>query len=260
MPMMNSTINVSINEVAVRGAEIRSAGGEPDAVRGAAMVRLSRQSGGIATKFWHVGRVSDVSRIIYIRLDFCPAQIQSPGRSFEERPARQKQRRPNGTLSGMDQPAVIRRVRIAVSVFFGVLTVALAVLWVRSYWHVDQLEWFLRYFSGTSMRGGIGLIIGPVPKNEVPEFRYWTSRIEEVQFPKNYIQPMFYFEVVSSPNPCVVIGFPDWLVVIAAGLLATTPWTKCIWRTIPSRFSLRTLLIATTLAAVVLGLAVWAVR
>jgi hypothetical protein len=40
--------------------------------------------------------------------------------------------RPRGTLAGMDKQAVIRRVRIAASVFFGVLTVALRVLWVRS--------------------------------------------------------------------------------------------------------------------------------
>ena len=33
----------------------------------------------------------------------------------------------------MDKQAVIRRVRIAVSVFFGVLTVAMCVLWATSY-------------------------------------------------------------------------------------------------------------------------------
>ena len=37
----------------------------------------------------------------------------------------------------MDKQAIIRRVRIAVSVFFGVMTVALCVLWVRSYWRLD---------------------------------------------------------------------------------------------------------------------------
>ena len=41
-----------------------------------------------------------------------------------------------------------------------------------------------------------------------------------------------------------------------ASFLATTPWIRLIrWQ-----FSLRTLLIATTLVAVVLGLAVWASR
>ena len=47
---------------------------------------------------------------------------------------------------------------------------------------------------------------------------------------------------------------PHWLLVLAAVTVATTP---CVW---PKRFSLRALLIATTLLAVVLGLAVWATR
>ena len=36
----------------------------------------------------------------------------------------------------MDRPQLIRRLRIAASVFFAVVTVALCVLWVRSYWRV----------------------------------------------------------------------------------------------------------------------------
>ena len=47
--------------------------------------------------------------------------------------------RPRGTLTGMDQQAVKRRVRIAVSVFFGVLTVAMCVLWVRSYFWRERI-------------------------------------------------------------------------------------------------------------------------
>ncbi len=37
------------------------------------------------------------------------------------------------------RPGRFGRLRIAVSVFFGVLAVALCVLWVRSYWHSDVL-------------------------------------------------------------------------------------------------------------------------
>jgi hypothetical protein len=50
--------------------------------------------------------------------------------------------------------------------------------------------------------------------------------------------------------------FPYWFLVLVFGGLAISPWT-----TRPKlRFSLRTLLIATTLVAVALGLIVWAVR
>jgi hypothetical protein len=65
------------------------------------------------------------------------------------------------------------------------------------------------------------------------------------------------------PNPAPVFGFstatyggtqfqlPHWFFVGLCAGLAAIPWLR--WR-----FSLRTLLIATTLLAVVLGLAVWA--
>jgi hypothetical protein len=48
-------------------------------------------------------------------------------------------------------------------------------------------------------------------------------------------------------------AFPHWFVVLLFTTLAAAPWLfKICWR-----FSLRTLLIATTLVAVVLGLIVW---
>jgi hypothetical protein len=48
----------------------------------------------------------------------------------------------------------------------------------------------------------------------------------------------------------LAIQVPHWLLVVTSGLMAAMPW-------LPWRFSLRTLLIATTLVAVVLGLIVW---
>jgi hypothetical protein len=47
--------------------------------------------------------------------------------------------------------------------------------------------------------------------------------------------------------------FPHWIVVIVSGAVAIMPWLR--WR-----FSLRTLLIATTVVAVVLGLIVYVSR
>jgi hypothetical protein len=46
---------------------------------------------------------------------------------------------------------------------------------------------------------------------------------------------------------------PYWLIVFVIAPIAAIPWLR-------ARFSLRTLVIATTLVAVVLGLAVWATR
>jgi hypothetical protein len=53
--------------------------------------------------------------------------------------------------------------------------------------------------------------------------------------------------------PNYLLMFPHWFLVLLSAAFATAPWIR--WR-----FSLRTLLIATTLVAVVLGLIVWAAR
>ena len=51
-----------------------------------------------------------------------------------------------------------------------------------------------------------------------------------------------------------MVSGPYWLAVLLVGMSASLPWLSLL----PKRFSLRTLLIATTLVAVVLGLIVWA--
>ena len=62
----------------------------------------------------------------------------------------------------------------------------------------------------------------------------------------------FYF--IHSSNE-FSLYLPDWFLVPLLILFAAAPWMG--WS---NRFSLRTLLIATTLVAVVLGLIVWQVR
>ena len=49
-----------------------------------------------------------------------------------------------------------------------------------------------------------------------------------------------------------IVIVPFWMAVLSTGSLATAPWVR--WS---KRFRVRTLLIATTLVAVVLGLIVW---
>jgi Flp pilus assembly protein protease CpaA len=52
-----------------------------------------------------------------------------------------------------------------------------------------------------------------------------------------------------------VVYVPDWFLVVLSAMLAAVPWVR--WC---KQFSLRTLLIATALVGVVLGLAVYAAR
>ena len=64
-----------------------------------------------------------------------------------------------------------------------------------------------------------------------------------------WIAAAYWFWIATSELP-----FGYWFLRIAA-LFAAAPWMRCLWR-----FSLRTLLIATTLVAVVLGLIVYVSR
>jgi hypothetical protein len=145
-----------------------------------------------------------------------------------------------------------RRIRIAASVSFGVLTVAMCLLWVRSYW---------------GLLGSEVLV--------TPGFRYRVASVEgsaflfrqgrfisgaEFMLDDPYSAPIAeltartrlgvgcFSDVASSG-----VSVAYWLLVPLAIVAAVMPWAG--WR-----FSLRTLLIATTLVAVVLGLAVWAGR
>jgi hypothetical protein len=63
---------------------------------------------------------------------------------------------------------------------------------------------------------------------------------------------LFGFGLSHSPD-VQFVSFPHWFLVLLSAAFATAPWLH--WR-----FSLRTLLIATTLVAVVLGAVIYAVR
>jgi hypothetical protein len=154
----------------------------------------------------------------------------------------------------MDKPTAIRRVRIAVSVFFGVLTVAILVLWVRSYRTCDNVSirdaqsgyhTYLGSNSGAMNLHRSTIEFIPYPGESIPRYTYWAL---------NPSQPQAVFvwnsNVMKGP---VGISFPYWLPILVAAATAALPWLRF-------RFSLRALLIATTLVAVVLGLVCYTVR
>jgi hypothetical protein len=91
------------------------------------------------------------------------------------------------------------------------------------------------------------LVIAERPKQPVP-FYVANTPIEDAGFAGNIFG--FYFE--HSPN-VLRLELPFWFTLLGVVATATAPW----WRL---RFSVRTLIIATTLVAVVLGLVVYAAR
>jgi hypothetical protein len=148
-----------------------------------------------------------------------------------------------------------RKVRISVSVFFGVLTVALCVLWVRSYSRGIYLSW-----------NGNGSTV-PTCVSVAGELRFqhreiwgryrgpqWASGPAHLEHEKLTLQlgPLYYW---SSHQRRDWLFAPHWALVAVSSTIGFLPWLP--WS---GRFSLRTLLIATTLVAAVLGLVVWASR
>jgi hypothetical protein len=164
-----------------------------------------------------------------------------------------------------------RKLRIAFSATCLIACVLLIALWVRSFWWMDSASHCSRLtkiperqfclICFQSFRGSMGVVFNnrvPLPY-DLPNYG-WQVFAELV-----YKDTPFLNAQVGETLPSTLgfrwrpmnYGFaasvPDWFLALFAAAFATAPWFR--WR-----FSLRTLLIATTLVAVVLGLAVWAVR
>lgn len=131
-----------------------------------------------------------------------------------------------------------RKLRIAWSVAWGVVAVLLCVLWVRSYSWTDMTRFSevissngKLHFNQTVMvtfSGKVGF--GPLEaRRRIGIYTMQTARIEIVKR--------------SGDGPTI----PYWSLVLTAIVLSGVPWLRY-------RFSLRTLLIATTLIAIALGL------
>ena len=125
-----------------------------------------------------------------------------------------------------------------------VVAVALVALWVRSYQGTDAIYW-----QTTTTRTVLFSVTGVLGASKhnfkaIPEWG-WTT-----------IQTMPGTQrtwAFSSDNYGTRLRFPYRLPIAICVLLAVAPWVFQL----PRRFSLRTLLIATTLLSVLLGLVVW---
>jgi hypothetical protein len=139
-----------------------------------------------------------------------------------------------------------RKLRIAWSVGWGLLAVLLIVLWVRSYWQTIEVDCFTPY----NLSVACGRLI-------LDEQHYYPGGSTTEKY-RGY-DPLLGYQVneyVTTSSSSLTlrreIGWvPLWAAVLAIATIAAVPWIR--WS---KRFSLRTLLIATTLAAVVLGLIV----
>ena len=163
----------------------------------------------------------------------------------------------------MNRPRLKRGLKITWTAFCGLVFVLLIALWVRSYWYPEDIivwrttsaqeritppEW---YFG--NMPGWIGFDYYPdTSPFATREWEYESYPAEEIR--RILPSPGFLgFYVGLSPGPRDFYA-PHWFLVLLSAAFAAVPWIRQLkWH-----FSLRTLLIATTLVAVVLGLIVWA--
>jgi hypothetical protein len=151
-----------------------------------------------------------------------------------------------------------RKLRIAWSVFWGVACVLLVVLWVRSYSSAESAIWCRSEGCMFWLRSelGEGTFIFEANPQEIRRIGAgWTYMNEEVRRSYRTHKQLWINRQFRWGSPIANrtrITVPFWFLVSICGISSAFAWT--LW---PKRFRLRTLLIATTLIAVVLGLAVY---
>jgi hypothetical protein len=149
-----------------------------------------------------------------------------------------------------------RKLRIAWSVAWGIAALLLIALWVTS------------YSRGFAYDGPLGQKHCLVLYSKYGQFAIWIP----INGGPGPVKPLFImapddtYKITSMMGQALepqTFGIPDadtvvcayWIPTLLASVIGVAPWVR--W---PNRFSLRTLLIATTLVAVVLGLIVYRLR
>jgi hypothetical protein len=140
-----------------------------------------------------------------------------------------------------------RKLRIAWSVVWGVLCLLLIVLWGRSHRTADHVSVGIVTHVLSLDSNGRLLVISLRPAS----LRGWPG--DPISFFIQHDYPAF--RIRQGPGGGLIFQTRNWISVVATGLVTVVPWIP--W---PKRFSLRTLLIAVTVVAAVLGLAIWAAR
>jgi hypothetical protein len=148
-------------------------------------------------------------------------------------------------------PRILCYLRIAFSATCLIACVLLIAWWIRSYWRGDFL--YLELTATQAVEFGsfkasvlfVEFFVSRVPPT--PPIRFRTARYD--------VEPHWQYVgfQLEGDRSGTRLGLPHWFLVIVSATFAAIPWIR--WR-----FSLRTLLIATTIVALVLGLTIYATR
>jgi hypothetical protein len=145
-----------------------------------------------------------------------------------------------------------RKLQIALSIVCGILCLLLFGLWVRSYWYGDVVYGRLsqtRPFKLASERGRINFAVSHVSPGRAGDWAFFSY-----SYDRPYIGTPPRGGITASPSTRGIL-VPHWFLIMAIAVS-----TYYMLRGQPWRFSLRTLLIAMTVAAAILGLVVWLVK
>jgi hypothetical protein len=155
---------------------------------------------------------------------------------------------------------MLGRLRIAASVFFAIMAVAMCALWVRSYaWaesvHCNPFGSVVLGASSINGRVGIGVSnTAPGAKSLLTRHSI-DIRAHAMSVSLEEVYSEFYLSAglgVHSRGPGdFVLLLPSWFMLGLMSTLAVVSWPRRTYR-----FSLRTMLIATTVAAIALGVIV----
>jgi hypothetical protein len=145
-----------------------------------------------------------------------------------------------------------RKLRITWTVFCVIAAVLVIVLWVRSCCYLTTD--IFTFAPTTSLNLRIGTALGAVQVQwQDRTLSYWQTGIRSFTW-SGMVKPQIHFFRIlfrfqHGPDRLI---FSLFYPLLLGGALALAPWIRYI----SLRFSLRTLLIATTLVAVLLGLVV----
>jgi hypothetical protein len=146
-----------------------------------------------------------------------------------------------------------RKLRIAWSIFWGMAAVLLIVLWVRSYsWHDTIIyQEGARTTAAGWNKGELFFLTNLLPDIlHITLPKSFKIQHEEPDYEHTFEDAHLGFQLTSMPGGLFLL-VPFWFAIIGSMVCSAMPQVR--WS---NRFSLRTLLIATTLIAVVLGLIV----
>jgi hypothetical protein len=161
-------------------------------------------------------------------------------------------------MSQQYQTALLNRsralwiLRIAFSALCSVACVLLIALWVRSYSQIDSVQIVGGHRFGV-YRGK--LFIDESFNVATKNIKNSVGAVMRASHRTLFGTPILYVVADARESRPQGVGttMPFWPLTIAAAISSLLPW-------FPKRFSLRTLLIVTTLVAAVLGLIAWSMR